>query len=118
MQEAQCGTQFQDSRITPWAKGRDQTTEPPTDPQLSPVLRTGPTSEVHVTVHSLLHITEGLQSRAWDKALWVIYLLKDVKQENCSHCNLRAGMMYLITSHSSLMIIDRATDNTSKSVLS
>ena len=27
-----CGTRSQDSRITPWAKGRCQTAEPPRDP--------------------------------------------------------------------------------------
>ena len=29
---ARCGTRSQDSRITPWAEGRCQTTEPPRDP--------------------------------------------------------------------------------------
>ena len=29
MKATQCGTQYQDSRITPWAKGRLSTTEPP-----------------------------------------------------------------------------------------
>ena len=32
IQEAPRGTQSQDSRITPWAQGRCQTTEPPRDP--------------------------------------------------------------------------------------
>ena len=31
-QEARCGTQSQDSRITPWAEGRHLTAEPPGDP--------------------------------------------------------------------------------------
>ena len=33
MPGAQHGTQSWDSRITPWAKGRRQTAEPPRDPQ-------------------------------------------------------------------------------------
>ena len=33
MQGARRGTQSQDSRIMPWAKGRRQTAEPPRDPQ-------------------------------------------------------------------------------------
>ena len=32
MQGAQRGTRSQDSRITPWAKGRRKTAEPPRDP--------------------------------------------------------------------------------------
>ena len=32
MQGAQCGTRFQDSRITPWAEGKCSTTEPPRCP--------------------------------------------------------------------------------------
>ena len=32
MQRARCRTQSQDSRITPWAKGRRSTTEPPRRP--------------------------------------------------------------------------------------
>ena len=35
MQGARCGTGSRDSRITPWAKGRRQTTEPPRDLLLS-----------------------------------------------------------------------------------
>ena len=34
MQGARHGTRSQDSRITPWAKGRCQTAEPPKDPQI------------------------------------------------------------------------------------
>ena len=33
MPGARCGTPSWDSRITPWAKGRRQTAEPPRDPQ-------------------------------------------------------------------------------------
>ena len=35
MQGAQCGTWYQDSRITTCAKGRHQTTGPPRDPLVS-----------------------------------------------------------------------------------
>ena len=34
LQGAQGGTRSRDSRITPWAKGRSQTTEPPRNPLL------------------------------------------------------------------------------------
>ena len=34
IQEARHGTRTQDSRITPWAKGRCQTAEPPRDPYI------------------------------------------------------------------------------------
>ena len=33
-QGAPCGTQSQDSKIMPWAKGRRQTAKPPRDPLL------------------------------------------------------------------------------------
>ena len=36
---ALCETQSRDSRITPWAKGRRQTAEPPRDPQFTCNLR-------------------------------------------------------------------------------
>ena len=38
MQGAPCGTQSRDSRITPWAKGRCQTAEPPRD-QVTEILK-------------------------------------------------------------------------------
>ena len=54
MQGAWCETQFRDSRITPWAKGRHSTTEPPRHPRLLSFLTNlrGKSRHAHTRYHT------------------------------------------------------------------
>ena len=51
IREARCGTRFQDSGITPWAKGRHQTAEPPRDPLACQFIKTILLALICATLH-------------------------------------------------------------------